>query len=178
MEVSWPGEGGEIHTRLLEAMKAVLTGNRSYAYLGENAKVRLANARTVAKRTDMANKPLVFLGGQSYALFPWLGTRSFRTLKRLLKKYAGELGLSDIQSEGCCYITFRMKGNKDSFFTRLHDIVQTRGIEPTELIQAGECPMADKYDEYIPTELLVEAYAVDSLRTDEILRRIEEWCNL
>ena len=178
MEVSWPGEGGEIHTRLLEAMKSVLSGNRSYAYLGENAKVRLEHARTVAKHADMANKPLVFLGGQSYALFPWLGTRSFRTLKRLLKKYASELGLSDIQSEGCCYITFRMKGNRETFFSRLSDIVEERGLEPTELIQVGECPMADKYDEYIPTELLVEAYAADSLRTDEVLKRIKEWCRL
>mgnify|MGYP003298794739 CR=1 FL=1 len=62
------------------------------------------------KMASTTNENLVvFLGGQSYCLFPWLGTRSFRTLRRFLQKYASELGISDIQSESCHYIKFKAR---------------------------------------------------------------------
>ena len=32
MEVSWPGDGGEIHTRILEKMREILTGDKDYAF--------------------------------------------------------------------------------------------------------------------------------------------------
>ena len=46
-------------------------------------------------------------------------------------------------------------------------------LDGQELVGAGECPVFDKYDEYIPPELLREAYAKDRLRADEILERFE-----
>ncbi len=172
MEVSWPGEGGEIHTRLLEAMHGVLLGDKEYPFLGENARERLEVARRVAKNARMDKHLAVFLGGQSFALFPWLGTRAFRTLKRLLKKNASELGISDIQSEGCCYITFKGKDGKDADYERrICDIIERDGLSPDELVFDGECPVFDKYDEYIPPELLREAYALDRLCPEEVVTR-------
>ncbi len=172
MEVSWPGEGGEIHTRLLEAMHRVLFGEAEYPFLGENARERLEVARRVAKNAKMDKRLTVFLGGQSFALFPWLGTRAFRTLKRLLKKNASELGISDIQSEGCCYITFKGKDGKDADYERrICDIIEREGLSPDELVFDGECPVFDKYDEYVPPELLREAYALDRLCPEEVVNR-------
>ncbi|MBO5101497.1 MAG: ATP-dependent helicase, partial [Clostridia bacterium] len=172
MEVSWPGEGGEIHTRLLEAMHRVLFGEAEYPFLGENARERLEVARRVAKNAKMDKRLTVFLGGQSFALFPWLGTRAFRTLKRLLKKNASELGISDIQSEGCCYITFKGKDGKDADYERrICDIIERDGLSPDELVFDGECPVFDKYDEYVPPELLREAYALDRLCPEEVVNR-------
>ena len=174
MEVSWPGDSGEIHTKILLAMRDVLFNGKEYAFLGDNAKLRLENARRVAKNAKMDENMLVFLGGQSYVLFPWLGTRSFRTLRRFLQKYSSELGLSDIQSESCHYIKFKANeycGNNLLFGIR--NILERDGINTEELVRDGECPIFDKYDEYIPPELLREAYAKDRLRTDEILERFE-----
>jgi len=172
MEVSWPGDSGEIHTKLVLAMRDVLFNGKDYKFLGDNAKQRLENARRVAKNARMDENMLVFLGGQSFVLFPWLGTRSFRTLRKLLHKYSSELGISDIQSQGCCYITFKAKGDAGkNFLFNLRSILERDGIDTHELISDNECPIFDKFDEYIPPELLREACAVDRLFGDEILER-------
>ena len=174
MEVSWPGDSGEIHTKLLLAMRDILFNGKDYLFLGENAKHRLENARRVAANAGMRDNMVVYLGGQSYCLFPWLGTRSFRTLRRFLQKYAGELGISDIQSEGCYYIKFKARddaGKNLLFGIRM--IIERDGINTADLVRDGECPVFDKYDEYIPPELLRAAYAKDRLLADEILERFE-----
>ena len=173
MEISWPGEGGEIHTRLLEAMREVLFNGKDYPFLGDNAKHRLENARRVAKNAGMDKNLVVFLGGQSYVLFPWLGTRAFRTVRRVMQKYSSELGISDIQSEGCYYITFKAKGEGRRLRERITDIIERDGLDPSELVSDGECPVFDKYDEYIPPELLRDAYAVDRLCPEEVIQRFE-----
>lgn len=172
MEVSWPGDGGEIHTKLLLAMRDVLTGDKKYPFLGENAASRLENARRVAQNAGMGERMLIFLGGQSYVLFPWLGTCAFRTLRLLLKREAPSLGISDIQSEGCCYITFKARdGAGDELLFNLRQILETRGLDTNELVGDGDCPVFDKYDELIPPSLLRRAYAADRLRADEVLER-------
>lgn len=174
MEVSWPGDGGEIHTKLLVAMRRVLFNSKSYSFLGENAARRLEDARRVAKNSGMDKDMVVFLGGQSYVLFPWLGTRSHRTLRRLLKKYASELGIYDIQSELCYYITFKARGEAKGLAEAIANIIERDGIVPSELVFDGEFPVFDKYDDCIPRELLCEAYAVDRLDPDEVIYRFRK----
>lgn len=174
MEISWPGDSGEIHTRLLVGMRDVLFNGKNYSFLGDNAKERLLNARAVAKNAKMDENMLVYLGGQSYVLFPWLGTRPFRTLRRFLQKNASELGISDIQSQGCCYITFKAKGESGKhLLSHIRDILARDGLDTEMLVADGECPIFDKYDEYIPAELLRLAYAKDRLSAEEVLLRFE-----
>lgn len=174
MEVSWPGDSGEIHTKLLLAMRDVLFNEKEYAFLGDNAKERLSNARRVAKNAGMDNNMLIFLGGQSYVLFPWLGTCSFRTLRRFMQKYASELGIYDIQSQGCCYITFKAKADAgNNLMFNIRNIISRDGLITENLVAGGECPVFEKYDEYIPPELLRSAYAADRLSADEIILRFE-----
>ena len=173
MEVSWPGDSGEIHTKLLVAMRNVLFNGKDYAFLGDNAKARLENARKVAKNARMDERYVIFLGGQSYVIFPWLGTRAFRTLRRLMQKYSAELGISDIRSEGCVYITFKAKDRGAiDLDVRLAEIVERDGLDTSELVFDGECPIFDKYDEYIPSELLCDAYSVDRLCKEEVVERL------
>ncbi len=173
MEISWPGDGGEIHTKLLVAMRNVLFNGKTYPYLGANAAARLENARRVAANAGMEKSLVIFLGGQSFVIFPWLGTRAFRTLRRLMQKNSSELGISDIQSEGCCYITFKAKEREaGSYLVRhIRSIIERDGLDPHELVFGGECPVFDKYDEFIPPELLRDAYAEDRLCPEEVLER-------
>ena len=173
MEISWPGDGGEVHTKLLLAMKKVLFGGKIYKYLGDNAAARLDNARRVAANAGMDNNMVAFLGGQSFVLFPWLGTRSFRTLRRLMQKYSSELGIFDIQSEGCYYITFKAKDGAvgKEIVDAISNIIRRDGLDTHALIFDGECPVYDKYDEFIPPELLRDAYAEDRLLSDEVIER-------
>ena len=173
MEVSWPGDSGEIHTRLLEKMREILLGEEQYAYLLPNAAARLATARRVARATGMDKSLLLSIGGSSWVLFPWLGTRAFRTLKRHLRREAGRLGISDIQSEGCCYLTFKGKGDlRNGFLRAIGDDLSRDGIDTTEMLAAGETPMFDKFDEYIPADLLKKGYIADRLSPEEVIGRL------
>ena len=123
----------------------------------------------------MRDKTVIFLGGQSYAFFPWLGTRSFRTMRRLMQKYSSELGISDIQSQGCCYITFKAKGEAgNNLLSSLRQIIERDGLDTESLVSDGECPVYDKFDEYIPPSLLRCAFATDRLLADEIVSRFEK----
>ena len=169
MEISWPGDYGEIHTKILQRMKKVLMEDIEYPYLKANAKERLKVARATARKTGMLSSSLVHLGGYTWCLFPWLGTRSFRTLRKLIAKYRSELGISAIDYEGCYYITFRMeKGNGYDLLTSLAYRAEEEGIDLNDLSGAGEIPVFDKYDDFVPASLLRKAYAADKLRNDEL----------
>ena len=168
MEVSWPGDFGEIHTKILRRMKQILEEDTVYPYLKENAVKRLEQARRTARNTGMLEHSLVHLGGYSWCLFPWLGTRSFRTLRKYIKKNATANNISGIEFEGCYYITFKMeKTSEIDFIARLLDQVEREGINCDALVEGGEIPVFEKYDNYVPHDLLRKAYAADKLRADE-----------
>ncbi len=175
MEISWPGDFGEIHTRILRRMKQILLENTVYPYLKENAASRLEQARRTARNTGMLEHSLVHLGGYSWCLFPWLGTRSFRTLRKYIRKNAKEYNISGIEFEGCYYITFKMEKTTDiSFISSLVASVERSGIDRYSLVENGEIPVFEKYDNYIPHELLRKAYAEDKLRADEAEEQIRK----
>ena len=89
-----------------------------------------------------------------------------------MKYYASELGISDIQSEGCNYITFKAKKEAaEEFLGKISEIIVRDGVDTHLLVSESECPVFDKFDEYIPPELLRDAYAVDKLFGDEIIER-------
>ena len=173
MEVSWPGDYGEIHTKILTRMRQVLTEDTVYPYLKPNAAKRLETARHLARNTGMTDHMLLTIGPSAYCLFPWLGTRSFRTLRRFLSCHAGELGISGLSFEGCYFITFRCEKESDELRSALRRALGT-GIDPEMLVGKGECPLFDKFDPYIPPELLRHAYAVDRLNPTEAAQRILE----
>ena len=170
MEISWPGDYGEIHTRVLERMLEVLREDTEYKYLLPNAVERLRAARHVARVAGVDKNMLVSLGGNSMCLFPWLGTRSFRTMRKLLKKNAELLGISKIEFDGCNYITFKCMNDTDATLEKIKGVVRA-GFTTDELVSPSDCPVFDKYDGLIPPPLLRRAYALDRLRTDEIKRR-------
>ncbi len=171
MEISWPGGTGEIHTRLLEKMRDILFGTETYPYLMPNAARRLEVARHTARAARMADSPLVSLGSSSFVLFPWLGTRGFRAVRRTLAHYASSLGISEIRGEGC-YITFKAERSAGArLLEALSSLLSASPPSPEELVGSGEAPCFEKYDEYIPAPLLRRAYVTDRLNFDEVLLR-------
>ncbi len=175
MEVSWPGDFGEIHTKILERMRKVLLEDTVYPYLKPNAQKRLEQARHVARNTGMLNQSVIHLGGYSYCVFPWLGTRAFRAIRRMIKRLSRELQISGVEYEGCYFITFKMaKGNEYELIKTLADRVRSGSESAYDLVQDTEIPILEKYDDYIPPSLLREAYAKDALDFLGAKRRILE----
>lgn len=174
MEVSWPGDYGEVHTRIAERMRQVLREDTVYPYLKPNAQKRLDVARHVARNTGLTEHSLIHLGGYSYCLFPWLGTRSFRTVRRLIQSRSGQFGITGVEYEGCYFIAFKMsKGSDFELMQSLADEARA-GIDPERLVSSGEVPLFEKYDDYIPADLLRHSFAVDKLNAAEAGRRILE----
>jgi Lhr-like helicases len=173
MEISWPGDYGEVHTRILERMKQVLEEDTVYPYLKPNANKRLEVARTVARNTGMLTHSLVCLGGYTWCFFPWLGTRSFRTLRKYIVRNSAPLKVSNLEFDGCYFMTFRMeKGNDYDAIKHWHDLIKKEGVDRYSLVAGGEIPVFEKYDDRIPGALLRKAYAEDRLRTDELTIRM------
>jgi len=175
MEVSWPGDYGEIHTKILQRMRRVLEEDVVYPYLKPNAAHRLEVARHLARNTGMLEHSIVHLGGYSWCIFPWLGTRSFRTFRKFLAAHAYEYKISGIEHEAGAYITFKMEKGNDYILARgLAEEVKRNGIDPLSVIASAENPVFDKYDEYLPNSLLQKAYAADKLDPNEAEKRILE----
>jgi len=175
MEIEWPGDSGEIHTKVLRRMKKVLEEDTVYPYLKRNAQRRLELARTVARNTGMLHHSCIHLGGYTWCLFPWLGTRSFRTLRKFLAHSGAPVKLSGMEYEGCYYIKFKMeKGDGEKLIRHLYDKMTKEGIDLESLVSPSENPVFEKYDHFIPNELLRKAYISDRLRTDELIWAIKE----
>lgn len=175
MEIEWPGDYGEIHTRILERMKQVLEEETVYPYLKNNAKKRLEVARHIAHNTGMIKHSLVHIGGYSWCLFPWLGTRSFRTLRKYITRNSSRFGLSGLEYDGCYYMTFKLQsGNARDLVAYWHNDILKNGIDRSSLVSNSEVPVFEKYDNLLPPSLLRKAYTEDRLRVDEIYNRIPE----
>lgn len=166
---------GDINTHILENMKKVLSEDRIYPYLMKHAAARLDRARHTAKESGMLERPLICLGGEMWCLFPWLGTYAFLALERVLKlRCASELQLSALDSSRPYYIQFKMKANERDFFKVLAQNALCE-FDPMELLYTNEIPLFEKYDKFLPPELVRKGFACGVLGIREMKSRISEW---
>lgn len=166
---------GDIHTRVLERMREVLAEEKPYPYLMQHAVFRLDEARNTALHSGMVREPLVCLGGDMWCLFPWLGSYAFLALERFLRiKCAPELKLSGLDSSRPYFIQFKMQVGKEEFF-RIVKAIAKEPIDPMELLYPKEEPLFEKYDEFVPMELVRKGFAYGILDIEGMLARIAEW---
>ncbi len=166
---------GDIQTKILERMRQVLQEEKSYPYLMQNAAARLALARHTAHNSGAVTEPLICLGGNMWALFPWLGSYAFLAMERFLKIKCGEcLGLRGLQPSRPYFMTFQMKADAQTFFQVLWEMAE-QPLEPMELVYPNEVPLFEKYDEYVPVELVKKGFAYGILEIEEMLARIRSW---
>lgn len=168
---------GDIHTHILERMRKVLIEDKNYPYLMKHGVGRLIDARQTFKKAEMENEVLVSLGGNTWAFFPWLGTYSFLALERFLKiKCKDRLGLKGLSSKRPYYMQFTMKATKEEFFIILEEEAE-KDFDPLDLVYPKENPVFDKYDEYLPEELVRKGFAYGVLDIKEMKSKIKEMCS-
>lgn len=168
---------GDLHTKILTRMRRVLQEDRQYPYLMKNAVARLEQARFTAAHSGAAEKPLINLGGNMWCLLPWVGTYTFLTMERFLKiKCADRLGLRNLDSARPFFIQFTMKADESAFFRVLAEEIR-KPIDPMELVYPKELPLFDKYDEYLPEELVKKGFALGVLDMDGLREKVLGWEN-
>lgn len=168
---------GDLHTKILTRMRRVLQEDRQYPYLMKNAVARLEQARFTAAHSGAADKTLINLGGNMWCLLPWVGTYTFLTMERFLKiKCADRLGLRNLDSARPFFIQFTMKADESAFFRVLAEEIR-KPIDTMELVYPKELPLFDKYDEYLPEELVKKGFALGVLDVDGLREKVLSWEN-
>lgn len=166
---------GDIHTRILERMYGVLKEQNSYPYLMRHAVCRLQEARESFAKSGMRDHPLVHLGGNMWALFPWLGSYAFLTLERMLKiRCKQRLGLKGLDSLRPYYLQFTMKVSASDFYRIMAEEAE-QDFDPLELVYPNEVPNFEKYDEYVPAELVRKGFALGVLDVEGMKQSVRSW---
>lgn len=168
-------EPGDIHTKILEKMRAVLLDDRLYPYLLKNAQARLVTARSDSAHSGIGYRPLVCLGGSMYCLTPWLGSYSFLALERFLRiRCAKRLKLKGFNSVRPYFIQFTLGVSPEEFVEITQEEARA-GVDPMELLYPNEVPIFDKYDDILSAQLVRKGFAFGVLDVEEMLSRVMEW---
>ena len=166
---------GDIHTRILERMRQVLLEDVQYPYLLTRAVCRLREARSLFRTSLLAGRPLVHLGGKMWALFPWLGSYAFLALERFLKIRCGkQLGLKGLNPSRPYCLQFTMDAEEEQFYAVVCREAASE-IDPMELLYPKEVPVFEKYDEYVPPELVRKGFAFGVLDVQGMRQRVLSW---
>ena len=166
---------GDIHTHILERMFRVLQEGTQYPYLMPHAVCRLADARATFRTSKIANRPLVSLGGKMWALFPWVGSYAFLAMERFLKIRCKEkLGLKGLESSRPYYMQFTMQASEEEFYRIVCEEAE-KDFDPLELVYPKEVPVFEKYDEFVPEELVRKGFALGVLDVPGMKQRISGW---
>ncbi|HLO84992.1 MAG TPA: DEAD/DEAH box helicase [Nostocaceae cyanobacterium] len=174
--IYWRGGSGNIHTKILQRMRQILIEDQEYIYLQKNAQKRLQQARSLARKSGLDRQNIVLLENGRCCIFPWMGTVAYRTLERLLNFFCREsLEINSIGGVNPYYLTLKL--GKDRFsnvYTELKSLCQQK-IVAEHLVSNAEAPEMQKYDEFIPYELLRKAFVYDYLDLEEVKEQISFW---
>lgn len=166
---------GDINTKVLERMRESLRENKTYPYVMANAAARLEQARHTAVNSHMTEEPLINLGGDMWCLFPWLGSYAFLAMERFIKiKCAAKLGIKGVDLSRPYFIRFTMKASREDFFRTLAEEAE-KPFDPMELVYPKEIPLFEKYDDFLPAELVKKGFAYGILSMTEMKERIKDW---
>lgn len=164
---------GDIHPKILHRMRQVLAESQSYPYLMNNARARLTQARDTANLAGVPQQQLINLGGKMWCLFPWTGSYAFLALERLLRiKCAKRLNLRGFNSSRPYFMEFAMDASADEFFHIVQEEA-AKDFNPMDLVYPKEVPVFDKYDEYLPDELVRKEFAQSVLDISEMKRCVQ-----
>lgn len=162
----WLGSGGELNTRVVVKMREILQSEEIYSYLQPNAVQRLEKARRLVHETGMLKNIVVNAGGHSLFMLPWIGSRQFRTLVRVLKFILKEpLHIRTLLPTEPYYITIAGQCGAGELQRELEQLTE-QTIDPLQLLDDAEAPFLGKYDEFMPPDLLRKAFVVDGLDLD------------
>ena len=165
---------GDIHPKILARMRKVLSEDTMYPYLMKNARARLTQVRDTCNIAGLPQKRLINLGGKMWCLFPWTGSYSFLALERLLRiKCAKRLNLRGFNSARPYFMEFAMDASAEEFFQILGEEA-ARDFDPLDLLYPKEVPVFDKYDEYLPDDLVRKEFAQSILDIKEMRRCVAQ----
>lgn len=162
---SWSGETANVQQPILQKMRSLLVDPLAdYRYLRPQAKERLAAAHKWAAQHKLHNKLVIPWGCDTFCLLPWMGSKGFRKLERLLR-YQGRdtLGISRITSFSPYYLIVQSEQAGAKELEGWLNRFDYDAPADERLLGSHEAPRLHKYDEFIPESLLRKAFLHDQL---------------
>lgn len=153
-------QSSALHTRILLKIRDILLSAEDFPYLLEPARQRLQTARASAQSSRLSVASILPLAPNRYLTFPWCGARQFDTQIALLE-YAGFS-----PTRICWPYYYELECDAKNAAELKHKLESVGAAAPgamalSERFSAVHNP--GKYDRFIPTDLLREAFAKDIL---------------
>jgi ATP-dependent Lhr-like helicase len=157
-------------------MKRVLVEDVEYPYLQNNARERLKITRKLAQDTGLDRNHIIQAKDNTYCIFPWAGTIAYRTLERVINSALREfLDIKSIGGLSPYFISVKLgKSHPEEFYEKITEFC-VKDLTPDELVAPNEAPRLQKYDEFIPNNLLRKAFINDYLDVLELRQILRSW---
>lgn len=174
--VVWRGSSGTVHTRVLQRMRQALLEATEYPYLQPGAKARLTEARQLAVKQGLGSSFMFSLDEGYACVLPWIGSAAYRTLERWLRMPCREaLGTKGVTGRSPYYFVVNLgKAKLEQLYWEVKSLGD-RPINPEDLLTEAEAPKLQKYDEFIPVELLRKTFTTDYLNLSELKQLVSQW---
>ena len=170
---AWQGSGAEINPKIVSVMRKVLAETEVYPYLSGRAKIRLAEARALAKEWRLGEEIFIMAdngpeepdaaGPRLFVILPWLGSRAMRALLLILQNrdYRCLLGIRSLSRENEYSVNIRSALPLPRFRSELAEIIKRHQSAESlyPLIDPAEIPLTGKFDPWLPSLALVRQYA-------------------
>jgi len=162
--VDWDAElSAELHTVLVQKMRNILLGDDEYPYLSDSCRERLEEIRFVARNSGILENMITQISENKYAILPWVGTRQLYTLHYLLR----QKGLkSKIPWKTSVYLEVVFTGTPTDKTDYIKNTIREIMASEPDLFSLplpDNIQIKNKYNEFVPPELLKKQYVLDFL---------------
>lgn len=154
------GQGGDLHDIVVAEMRAVYMGTDVPAYLDETAARLLAEAREQFRKLGLDRSGIIEVEDSTF-LFPWAGSIALDTLALALKANGLEVSTRGVMLE-------LAKTPPETVMQTLRALENAPAPDAVYLAMTVGNLIREKYDIYLPRELLAVGYAVDRMRPESV----------
>jgi len=162
--------GPDLHPKIREKMKDILFSDNEIPYLDPKAKEMLEMARKTAIDAELHLKSYLVDGNDIY-WFTWTGTARNRTLLKLWAMY-GEYQIED------CGIALKISNTTLEEMGDFYSEISENMPSLYEISEKVGDLVHEKYDRFVPDELLVSAYAMRFLDKFLVIKMKTDVSNL
>lgn len=148
------GKGARLHRIVMEKMRDVLSSDGEYRFLHKNAAEMLSSARLVFRSTGLLTRNILTQGNM-VSVYPWNGTAILETLALYAKAADIKTSLNDFS------ITYEGIG-LDELYRHFDDVVGGKIADAELISQCSSCER-ERFDKFVPAELLGGAFLAENL---------------
>ncbi|MDR3149901.1 MAG: DEAD/DEAH box helicase [Oscillospiraceae bacterium] len=160
----------EQHTVLVRKQRDILLGDDNYPYLSESCKERLNEIRYLTRNSGILTQLVTPLSEHKFAVFPWVGTRQLFALNYAL---LGRGIKSKLPWRTCIYLEIYFSGSAAELEDIIREVIRS-DVDLHNLPLPEKIQVANKYNEFIPLDLLRKQFTEDFLDFDGLQAQMDE----